>query len=92
MANHKSSKKRAKRNVSRAKVNSARLSAIRTSIKKIEVALSSGDVKVAEEALKKVKPQISRGVAKGTLNKQTASRKVSRLSAKIKKLKNSAKG
>lgn len=90
MANHKSSKKRSVRNASRAKINGARVSSIRTSLKKVEQAIASGNVKDAEAALKKVKPELAKGVAKGVLKKETVSRKVSRLSTKIKTLKKPA--
>ncbi len=91
MANHKSAKKRSKRNASRGKINSARVSSIRTSLKKVEQAIQSGNAKDAEAAFKKVKPELSKGVAKGVLKKSTAARKVSRLSSKIKKLKQASK-
>ncbi|MGB4107864.1 MAG: 30S ribosomal protein S20 [Alphaproteobacteria bacterium] len=92
MANHRSAKKRSKRNASRSKINSSRVSNIRTSLKKVEQAIQSGNAKAAEDALKKVRPQIARGVSKGILKKSTASRKISRLSARIKNLKKTAKG
>jgi small subunit ribosomal protein S20 len=90
MANHKSSEKRAKRNASRAKINSARVSSIRTSLKKVEQAITSGNVKDAEAALKKAKPELAKGVAKGVLKKETVARKVSRLTGRIKTLKKAA--
>lgn len=90
MANHKSSKKRIRRNASRATINGARMSRIRTFIKKVELALGAGDAKQAEDALKNAQPEISRGVSKGILHKNTAARKVSRLSSRVKALKNAA--
>ncbi len=87
MANHKSAKKRIRRNATRATINGARRSRIRTFIKKVEMALISGDAKIAEEALKNAQPEIQRGVAKGILNKKAASRKISRLSARVKSAK-----
>ena len=90
MANHKSSKKRIRRNARRAEINGARVSRIRTFIKKIETALDAGDAKVADEALKNAQPEIHRGVSKGVLKQNTAARKISRLSARIKALKNAA--
>ena len=77
MANHKSAKKRSKRNASRAKINSSRVSALRKSLKKVDQAIAAGDAKIAEAALKKVKPELSRGVTKGVLKKSTAARKSS---------------
>ena len=90
MANHKSSKKRIRRNENRAVINGARKSRIRTFIKKIELALTAGDAKEAETAYKNAQPEIARGVSKGVMNKKTASRKLSRLSSRIKALKNAA--
>ena len=92
MANHRSAKKRSKRNASRSKINSSRLSSIRTSLKKVEQAISAGNAQAAEAALKKVRPEMARGVARGVLNKGMAARKISRLSARIKSMKKSAKG
>ncbi|HPD83429.1 MAG: 30S ribosomal protein S20 [Alphaproteobacteria bacterium] len=87
MANHASSEKRIRRNARRAVINGARRSRIRTFIKKVEAAVTSGDVNAAQDALKVAQPEIQRGVAKGILPKNTAARKISRLSAAIKKLK-----
>lgn len=84
MANHASALKRIRRNDRRAVINGARRTRIRTFIKKVELALSAGDAATAEEALKNAQPEIQRGVAKGILHKNTAARKISRLSARIK--------
>ena len=88
MADHASAQKRIRRNARRAVINGARRNRIRTFIKKIELALTSGDTKAAEDALKNAQPEIQRGVAKGILHKNTAARKISRLSARIKSAKN----
>lgn len=87
MANHASAKTRIRRNARRAEINGARRSRIRTFIKKVETAISSGDAKQAEEALRAAQPEIHRGVSKGILHKNTAARKLSRLSARIKAVK-----
>lgn len=87
MANHASAKTRIRRNARRAVINGARRNRIRTFVKKIELAIAAGDSAQAETALKNAQPEILRGVAKGILHKNTASRKLSRLSARIKKLK-----
>ena len=87
MANHASAKTRIRRNARRAEINGARRGRIRTFIKKIEQALASGDAKQADEALKVAQPEIQRGVAKGIMHKNTAGRKISRLSAAIKAIK-----
>ena len=83
MANHKSAKKRIIRNANRAEINKSRISRIRTFIKKVETAISSGDQAAAQTALKEAQPEIMRGVTKGVLHKNTASRKVSRLAARV---------
>ena len=87
MANHASSKKRIRRNAARATINGARRSRIRTFIKKVETAITAGSSDDAQAALKAAQPEIQRGVAKGILKKNTAARKISRLSARIKALK-----
>jgi small subunit ribosomal protein S20 len=86
MANHKSAKKRIRRNQARAEINKSRISRIRTFIKKVESAIGTGDVAAAKLALKEAQPEIMRGVSKGVLHKNTASRKMSRLSASVKKI------
>lgn len=87
MANHKSAEKRIRRNARRAEINGARRNRIRTFIKKVEVAIGLGDAATAQDALKNAQPEIQRGVAKGIMPKNTAARKISRLSAAIKKIK-----
>ena len=64
-------------------VNRDRRSRIRGFVKKVEEAIASGDKGIAEAALKAAEPEIMRGVTKGILHKNTASRKVSRLSHRI---------
>tara|TARA_B100000683_G_scaffold234751_1_gene238127 strand:- start:51 stop:314 length:264 start_codon:yes stop_codon:yes gene_type:complete len=87
MANHKSSKKRILRNNKRNEINSNRISRIRTYIKKVETEISSENKDKANEAFKLAMPEIQRGVSKGLIHKNTASRKLSRLSNKIKTIK-----
>ena len=87
MANHKSSKKRILRNNKRNEINSNRISRIRTYIKKVETEISSENKDKANEAFKLAMPEIQRGVSKGLIHKNTASRKLSRLSSKIKTIK-----
>ena len=84
MANHKSAKKRIRRNANRAEINKSRISRIRTFLKRVESAIASGDEQAAKIALKEAQPELMRGVSKGVLHKNTASRKMSRLSAKVK--------
>lgn len=90
MANHKSAQTRIRRNERRAVINGNRMSRIRTFLKKVVVAVEGGDAKQAEAALQAAQPELYRGVAKGVINKKTAARKMSRLSARIKALKNAA--
>lgn len=87
MANHPSAEKRAVRNKQRAEINGARMSRVKTFIKKIEQAVQSGNKKEATEALKKAQPEIARAAAKGLIKKNTASRKMSRLTARVKAIK-----
>ena len=87
MANHASARKRVRRNTKRAVINKNRTSRMRTFIKKVEEAIESGQAKEAQTALANAQPEIYRGVAKGILHKNTAARKMSRLSARIKALK-----
>ena len=84
MANHSSAKTRIRRNARRNVINSARRSSIRTIVKKVEAALAAGDAKAAEEAFAQARPQLQRGAAKGLYHLKTASRKIARLSARIK--------
>ena len=83
MANTLQAKKRIRRNDRRAEVNGARRSRIRGFIKKVETACTEGDKEAAQTALKTAQPEIARGVAKGVLHKNTAARKMSRLSKRI---------
>ena len=86
MANHKSALKRIRRNAARAVINTNRRSRIRTFIKKVEVAIEAGEAKGAKEALVNLQPELYKGVSKGIYHKNTAARKMSRLSARVKAL------
>ena len=86
MANHKSSIKRIIRNANRALINGARISRIRSFVKKVEIAIASGDAAAARDALRAAQPELQRGVSRGVLHKNTVSRKISRLAAKVKGL------
>ena len=83
MANTPQAKKRIRRNDRRATINGARVSRIRTFIKQLEAALASGDKDQAQAAMKKVQPELARGVAKGVVHKNTAARKISRLTKRV---------
>lgn len=83
MANTPQAKKRIRRNQSRQGINHSRVGRIRTFLKAVESAIASGEKASAAEALKKVQPEIARGVSKGVIHKNTAARKVSRLSKRV---------
>ena len=83
MANTPQAKKRIRRNNRRAEINGARVSRIRTFIKAVESALSSGNKTDAAEALRRAQPEVARGVARGVVHRNTAARKISRLSKRV---------
>ena len=83
MANTPQAKKRIRRNDKRAEINGNRIGRIRTFVKKVESAIESGDKTAAAEALCAAQPELARGVARGVLHKNTASRKVSRLAKRV---------
>jgi small subunit ribosomal protein S20 len=83
MANTPQARKRIRRNARRAQINRTRVSRIRTFVKQVEAALAAGDKNQAVEALKRVQPELDRGVAKGVLHKNTAARKLSRLTRRL---------
>jgi small subunit ribosomal protein S20 len=86
MANTKSAKKAARQAERRTLINKARRSRVRTYVRKVEEAIASGDKEAANEALRAAQPEIMRSASKGIIHKNTASRKISRLSARIKAL------
>ncbi len=86
MANSPQAKKRARQNARRFDVNKARRSRIRTYLRKVEEAIAAGDQAAAQAALKEAQPELMRGVTKGVWHKNTAARKMSRLSARVKSI------
>ncbi|MGR3494792.1 30S ribosomal protein S20 [Citreimonas sp.] len=86
MANTPQAKKRARQNEKRYAVNRARRSRIRTFLRKVEEAIAAGDQSAAKAALEAAQPELMRGVTKGVMHKNTASRKMSRLSSRVKAL------
>lgn len=86
MANSPQSKKRARQNERRYAVNKARRSRIRTFLRKVEEAIASGDKEAATAALLAAQPELMRGVTKGVFHKNTAARKMSRLTSRVKAL------
>jgi small subunit ribosomal protein S20 len=87
MANTPSAKKRVLQIEKRTAVNTARRSRIRTFIRRVEEAIRSGDAEAAREALRAAQPEIMRGSAKSVMHANTASRKVARLSHRVKAMK-----
>ena len=83
MANTPQAKKRIRRNATRETINHSRISRIRTFIKAVETAIAAGKNSDAAAALKLVQPEIARGVARGVIHKNTASRKFSRLTKRV---------
>ncbi len=90
MANTPQARKRIRRNDRRADINGARVSRIRTFVKRVELALASGDHKAAEDAMKAAQPEMQRGVSKGVMHKNTVARRISRLTKRVKSLANPA--
>jgi len=84
MANHKSAEKRARQTERRTAVNGARRSRMRSSIKKVEEAIAAGDKKAAQAALRAAQPELQRGAAARVVAANAASRRMSRLNARIK--------
>jgi small subunit ribosomal protein S20 len=83
MANTPQAKKRIRRNARRTTINGTRVSRIRTFVKQVETALAAGDKDRALEAIRRVQPELLRGVSKGVIHKNTAARKISRLTKRI---------
>lgn len=86
MAHHKSAKKRIRRNERRREINRARVSRLRTSLRKAEAAVASGDKKAAEAAYRELQPELQSAITKDVIHRNTVARKLSRLSARIKTL------
>lgn len=83
MANSPQAKKRARQNEKRFAINKARRSRIRTFLRKVEEAIEAGDKEAAAGALRAAQPELMRGVTRGVFHKNTAARKMSRLSARV---------
>ena len=86
MANTPQSKKRARQAARRTEVNKSRKSRIRTFLRRVEEAIAGGDAEKAAAALRAAQPELARGVTRGVVHKNTASRKMSRLAARVKAL------
>ncbi|WP_411816434.1 30S ribosomal protein S20 [Hyphococcus sp. DH-69] len=86
MANTTSAKKMVRKIERRTAVNKSRRSRVRTFLRRVEEAISSGDKSAAQEALKNAQPELHRAASKGVYHKKTVARKLSRLSSRIKAL------
>jgi small subunit ribosomal protein S20 len=83
MPHHKSAEKRLRQTEKRTAINRARLSRVRTFVKKVETAISSGDKEAAQSAFRVAQPELHRATTKGVVHKNTVARKLSRLAARI---------
>jgi small subunit ribosomal protein S20 len=86
MANTKSAKKAARQMVRRTEINKGRQSQVKTEVRKVEEAIASGNKAAAATALKSAEPILIRTAQKGVMHRKTASRKVSRLAARVKSM------
>jgi small subunit ribosomal protein S20 len=83
MPHHKSAEKRLRQTEKRTIVNGARLSRVRTYVKKVEVAIETGDKTAAQSAFQEAQPELHRATTKGVMHRNTVARKLSRLAARI---------
>jgi len=86
MAHHKSAEKRIRQTVVSTARNRTNTSRLKSAVKKAETAIASGNKAEAEVALKAAQPELARGVAKGVVHKNTAARKMSRLTKRLRTL------
>ncbi|MGC2415070.1 MAG: 30S ribosomal protein S20 [Stellaceae bacterium] len=83
MPHHKSAEKRLRQTETRTIINRARMSRVRTFVKKVETAIETGDKAAAQSALQLAQPELHRATTKGVLHKNTVARKLSRLALRI---------
>jgi small subunit ribosomal protein S20 len=83
MATHKSAEKRIRQTEKRTAINRSRMSRVRTFVKRVETAIETGDRQAAQSAFQVAQPELHRAITKGVLHKNTVSRKLSRLAARI---------
>ena len=83
MPHHKSAEKRLRQTEKRTTVNRARMSRVRTFVKKVETAIATGDKAAAESAFQLAQPELHRATSKGVMHRNTVARKLSRLAARI---------
>jgi len=83
MPHHKSAEKRLRQTEKRTAINRARMSRVRTFVKKVETAIATGDKAAAQSAYQLAQPELHRATTKGVLHKNTVARKLSRLASRI---------
>jgi small subunit ribosomal protein S20 len=83
MPHHKSAEKRLRQTEKRTVINRARMSRVRTFVKKVETAIATGDKAAAQSAFQQAQPEMHRATNKGVLHRNTVARKLSRLAARI---------
>jgi small subunit ribosomal protein S20 len=83
MPHHPSAEKRLRQTEKRTTINRARMSRVRTFVKKVETAIDTGDKTAAQSALQAAQPELHRATTKGVMHKNTVARKLSRLAARI---------
>ena len=86
MANSSSAKKRIRQVARRTEVNRARVSRIRTFVKRVELAIDGGDKEAARQAFQSAQPELMKGAKVGLVHRNNVARKLSRLSKRIKDL------
>jgi small subunit ribosomal protein S20 len=86
MANTSSAKRAARVAIKRTAINKNRVSRVRSSVRKVEEALAKGDKQAAIAALAAAEPELMRGAQKGVTHRNAASRKVSRLTKRVRAL------
>ncbi len=84
LAHSRQAKKRVRQTRRRTITTRARLSRVRTYITKVETAIAGGDQEAAREMLRAAQPEVMRGVSKGVIKRNTATRKISRLARRVK--------
>lgn len=85
MANSVQARKRIRQNEKRQAANYTRRSMLRTELKKFDSALTSGDKKTIGTAFTAAMSALHRAATKGIIRKNTASRKISRMAASVRK-------
>ncbi|CBG39401.1 30S ribosomal protein S20 [Helicobacter mustelae] len=86
MANHKSAEKRIRQTIKRTERNRYYRTRIKNIIKAVRTSVAANEVEKAQEALKIANKELHKFVSKGIIKKNTASRRVSRLNAAVKKI------